>query len=51
MGVEGLSVLENIVKLKIKRLGPMLGGLARICRMPVDTWREVSPNNINGDRP
>ncbi len=40
IGIEALSVLENIATLKIRRLGPVLSAIARLCRWPVERWKQ-----------
>jgi phage-related holin len=41
IGIEALSVIENIAVLKIRRLGPLLTAIARLCRWPVERWKET----------
>ncbi len=40
IGIEALSIIENIATLKIRRLGPLLTAIARLCRWPIDRWKE-----------
>lgn len=41
IGIEALSIIENIAVLKIRRLGPLLTAVARLCRWPVERWKET----------
>lgn len=40
IGVEGLSIIENIAKLKIRRLGPILTAISRVLRWPIKEFTD-----------
>lgn len=36
--IEGVSILENIVKMRVKNLGPIAKAVGQFCRMPLEAW-------------
>jgi phage-related holin len=40
IGIEGLSIIENIAKLKIRRLGPILTAISRVMRWPIKEFTD-----------
>lgn len=51
IGVEGRSIIENIAKLKIRRLGPVLTSISKVMRWPIRDFSEQVDKLSKEDQP